>query len=79
MQKEKLAKVLGQRITQLRKERGMSQVDLAAEISKDKQALTRIEGGKINITVYTASIVADALGVTLSELFDVEALNRKGK
>lgn len=76
MQKEKLAKVLGQRITQLRKERGMSQVDLAAEISKDKQALTRIEGGKINITVYTASIVADALGVTLSELFNTDALKR---
>lgn len=72
MDKKVLSKRVGARITQLRKERGMTQADLGAGVSKDKEAITRIEKGNVTITIYTAALIAQALGISLSELFDFE-------
>lgn len=60
----------GQRIKQLRSERNMSQDDLAYACDVEKTQIYRIEGGKINTTLSTLAALAEALGLSLKELFD---------
>lgn len=68
--KEELKKKIGQRIIELRSLKGWSQADLARACNKDRQAIEKIENGKVNPTVYSLLEVANALGVTLKELFN---------
>ena len=60
---------LGRRIAFLRKEKGLSQVDLAADADMAKSYLSELELGKRNPSVLVLSRVAAALGTTLEELF----------
>lgn len=64
--------LIGQRIAQLRHERGISQQDLAARCNFEKSNMSRIEAGRSNITIRTLSIISRALGVKIRELVDVE-------
>jgi transcriptional regulator with XRE-family HTH domain len=50
VKKEQLQKKIGQRIIQLREEKGWSQADLARACNKDRQAIEIIENGKVNPT-----------------------------
>ncbi len=68
MRKDRFLLKLGQRIVALRKEKGWSQRDLAFECGKEPQSITRIENGQTNPTAFYLKTIADALGVTLSEL-----------
>ena len=70
MDKEQLKKKIGQRIVELRSQKGWSQSDLARACNKDRQALEKLENGKVNPTVYSLLEIAMALGVSLKELFD---------
>ena len=67
--REGLKKKLGKRVVQLREEKGWSQADLARACKKDRQALAKIENGKVNPTVYTLYEIAQVLEVPLLELF----------
>jgi len=67
--REGLKKKLGKRVVQLREEKGWSQADLARACKKDRQALEKIENGKVNPTVYTLYEIAQVLEVPLYELF----------
>jgi len=69
--KEKLKKLIGQRIVELRTKKGWSQADLARECGKDRQAIEKLENGKVNPTLYSLIEIAKALGVTLSNLVDI--------
>ena len=60
---------LGRRIAFLRKEKGLSQVELAADADMAKSYLSELELGKRNPSVLVLSRVAAALGTTLEELF----------
>ena len=60
---------LGRRIAFLRKEKGFSQVDLAADADMAKSYLSELELGKRNPSVLVLSRIAAALGTTLEELF----------
>ncbi len=60
---------LGRRIAFLRKEKGLSQVDLAADADMAKSYLSELELGKRNPSVLVLGRVAAALGTTLEELF----------
>jgi transcriptional regulator with XRE-family HTH domain len=60
----------GQRIKQLRKEKGMSQDDLAIACDVEKTQIYRIEGGKINTTLSTLAVIAEAFEMTLEELVE---------
>ncbi|HEY9009341.1 MAG TPA: helix-turn-helix transcriptional regulator [Ohtaekwangia sp.] len=71
MTKEKLKKLIGQRIVELRTKKGWSQADLARECGKDRQAIEKLENGKVNPTLYSLIEIAKALGVTLSNLVDI--------
>ncbi len=60
---------IGERIRQLRTERGISQQDLAALCDFEKSNMSRIESGKTNLTLKNMYKISRAL---LSELVDFE-------
>lgn len=62
-------KRLGQRIYQLRKEKEMTQEDLAFKVGVDRSYMGFVERGEKNATVKILAKIASALKVSLSELF----------
>jgi ribosome-binding protein aMBF1 (putative translation factor) len=66
--KERLKRLIGQRIVELRTKKGWSQADLARASGKDRQAIEKLENGKVNPTVFSLQEIADVLGVSLSTL-----------
>lgn len=64
--------VLGQRIRQARERKGLSQEDLAAEISKDQRAISEYEHGKRRISVVDLPQMAHVLDVSLLYFFQDE-------
>lgn len=70
MTREKLKMDLGKQIVKLREQHGWTQSDLARACNKDRQAIEKLENGKVNPTLYTLLEVAHALGTSLSKLVD---------
>lgn len=70
MNKETLKKKIGQRIVELRSQKGWNQSDLARACNKDRQAIEKLENGKVNPTMYSLLEIATALEVSLKELVD---------
>jgi putative transcriptional regulator len=68
--KEKLQKLIGQRVIDIRSKKGWSQSDLAREAGKDRQAIEKLENGKVNPTLYSLLEIAKALDVSLATLVD---------
>ncbi|MGJ1333991.1 MULTISPECIES: helix-turn-helix domain-containing protein [Sphingobacterium] len=70
-QKQKEFRIkLGQRIEQLRVEKGIEQGELASIINKDKQFINRYERQGANPTAFILTQLADALKVTPNDLLD---------
>lgn len=69
--RDKLKKKIGQRIIEFREQKGWSQSDLARACNKDRQAIEKLENGKVNPTLYTLHEIANALEVSLSKLVDL--------
>ncbi len=70
MNKEQLKKKVGQRIVELRSLKGWNQSDLARACDKDRQAIEKIENGKVNPTIYSLLEIAKALEIPLKKLVD---------
>lgn len=68
MTKDQLSKKIGKRIVDLRSKKGMNQSDLARACGKDRQAIEKIENGKVNSTAYSLYTISKALEVNLFEL-----------
>ena len=66
--KEVLLKKLGARIREIRKEKNMSQAELANTIDKDQQSVQRLEAGNINPSYYYLYEIAEGLNVELEDL-----------
>jgi transcriptional regulator with XRE-family HTH domain len=62
------------RIAELRESLGMTQVELAERVGVDKSAVWHWENGHARPDISRLSTVADALGVTVEELIDGEAV-----
>lgn len=60
---------LGLRITRMRKEKGLSQRQLALKLKFDRVTLSQIESGKGNPTLETLVRIAEGLGKSVEELF----------
>ena len=58
----------GQRIRELRKEKGLSQEAFAAECGLDRTYVSGIERGKRNVSLRNIEVIAKALGISISEL-----------
>ena len=65
-----LTKALGNRIRELRKERGISQEALSNEAEVPLSQIGRIERGENNPTISTLYVICEALRVELKELLD---------
>jgi transcriptional regulator with XRE-family HTH domain len=72
MTRDQLKKEFGKRIIMLREKKGWSQSDLARACNKDRQAIEKLENGKVNPTLYTLLELANALEVSLGELVDLK-------
>ena len=64
-----IQQLIGNRIREIRKEKGYSQEELAALADLDRTYMTSVECGKRNISIVNLHRIAKALGVTLDELF----------
>lgn len=65
-----IAKQLGEKIKELRKETGLSQEKFALKIDMDRTYFATVETGKRNISLQNIEKIANGLGVTISELFE---------
>ena len=70
MTKDELKHKIGQRIIELRTQKGWSQSDLARACNKDRQAIEKLENGKVNPTLFTLLEVSKALEISLKKLVD---------
>ncbi|UII75457.1 helix-turn-helix domain-containing protein [Flagellimonas sp. HMM57] len=68
--KKELSIKIGDRIKQLRKDRNISQAELARLCERDKQHIELIENHKVSANTYTLYTIATALNIELKELFD---------
>ena len=64
-----LASIVGERIRNYRKERGLSQEELAHRASLHPTYIGQVERGEKNVTLESLEKITTALGVTLEELF----------
>ena len=63
-------KKLGSKIARLRREKGLSQLDVCAEIKMEKSNLSSIENGRQNVTSLYLYKIAKAIGVEVREFFE---------
>ncbi|QMU65152.1 MAG: helix-turn-helix domain-containing protein [Flavobacteriaceae bacterium] len=64
-----LIQKIGKRIYHLRKESNMTQLDLAVKSEIDERQIQRLENGHTSPTIKTLLKIANAFGISLSELF----------
>jgi transcriptional regulator with XRE-family HTH domain len=57
---------IGQHIAQLRKEKGMTQQDLANRVEMQRSHIARIEAGRYSVGLDTLAAIAQALGKRLA-------------
>lgn len=65
---------IGDRITQLRKQQGWSQTELAKRIGASREAIGKYERNEALPSIETAKKIADAFQVTLDYMVDEKAL-----
>lgn len=61
---------LGLRLKELRTKEGISQEKFAMKVGLDRSYYASVEKGRRNISINNIKKIADAIGITLSELFD---------
>jgi transcriptional regulator with XRE-family HTH domain len=74
-----VSKALAANVRRLRKERGWSQTDLAAETRVEQAAISLIENGRANPTLLMLESIAKGLGVAFMELFAAAPRQRRPK
>ena len=60
---------LGMRIAYLRKQRKLSQEELSFRSNVNKNYISDLENGRRNVSIEILGKIADALGISLEELF----------
>ena len=69
---QQLLREVGQRVAQARRDRGWSQEQLSEAIDIQPTTLSRLETGDRAMSLSTLSRMAEAIGVGLGDLLDVE-------
>lgn len=70
-------KALGQRIAHLRKDRGLTQVQLAAQLGVIQQTLSHYESGRLRVPLVQLPRLADIFELSLDELLTGQAAPRQ--
>jgi transcriptional regulator with XRE-family HTH domain len=68
MKQEKLVKIVGKRIRDIRKEKKISQEKLAELASLTTSYISKVETGKVNASLFSYYQIAEALNMPLSTL-----------
>lgn len=68
--KSRLSERFGKCVRELRTELGMSQVEFGEKCGFYQTYLSRIENGHANPTLNAMEVIANALGLTVFDLFD---------
>lgn len=74
-----LFELVGVRIRNIRKSQGVSQQILAYEVDMEKTNISRIEAGRTNVTIKNLYKIAQALGVTMKDIVDIEREHKETK
>jgi len=69
MPKTDVKRLFGNRIRELRKSRGWSQEEFALRVDLDRSYIGGVERGERNISLENICLIATALGVSPSSLF----------
>lgn len=72
MNEQQLFILIGDKIREIRIQKGMTQLDLAAKCNFEKSNMSRIESGRTNLMLKTMFIISNALGVGIRDLVDIE-------
>jgi transcriptional regulator with XRE-family HTH domain len=67
---EDVLSIFGKKINSLRRQKNISQEDLADKSDLDRTYISSLENGKRNVSLKALSSLASALEVSLSELFE---------
>ena len=67
-----IKELVGKRIKQLRKNKGLSQETLGYECELDRTYIASVENGRRNISIINLEKIANALNVSLSVFFDFD-------
>ena len=70
MAKKKILIAFGDKVRELRKEKGLSQEELSFKADLHRTYIGMIERAEKNITLINIEKIAKALGVTLKDLLD---------
>lgn len=65
-----IEKQLGERIKQLRNEKGLSQEKFALLVDMDRTYFATVESGKRNISLKNIEKIAKGLDITIAQLFE---------
>ena len=68
---------LGKRLTLLRKDRGLTQTDIANEIGTSQQGYAAYEKGIKRVTVSKLPKLANCLNITIDELLGISTTTKK--
>lgn len=71
--KEKERKRIGQRIADLRKEKGLTQLDIANKTGIQRCHVARIEAGRYSVGLDTLAMIGDAMDM------DIDYVERGGE
>lgn len=73
MENNELKRLFGLRVQSLRRRTGMSQQQLADAIGKSLDTVSNVERGISSTRIETMDVIAKVLGVSLAELFELDA------
>lgn len=65
-----MAQLFGERVREMRLARGLSQVEFGEQCGFYQTYLSRVERGQANPTLNAMEVIANALGVTLFDVFE---------
>lgn len=60
----------GHNIKKIRREKGLTQIDVSSNMNRDQQSLQRVESGRVNPSLLYLIDLAEALDITLSDLMN---------
>ena len=63
--------LIGNKLKEIRKNKGLSQEKLARIVVLDRTYISRVEAGKINITIDTLYVLCNGLNISLTAFFEL--------
>lgn len=65
-----IQKLFGNRVRELRKEKGLSQEKFALAVGLDRTYIASLEAGKRNVSLQNIAKIANGFNMSLAELFN---------